>query len=87
MNYFANCSSRLLFSLFLAANYLVAHAASPSSCPPVIGEKAMMLSSLQTIGTNRRMAQLCGVAPKAFEKRVQEEVETLKPCLNESGIS
>jgi hypothetical protein len=47
----------------------------------------MMLSSLQTIGTNRRMAQLCGVAPKAIEKRVQEEVETLKPCLNERGIS
>lgn len=79
--------SRLAGGVILVFGCAAAHAAPSSSCPPVIGEKTMMLSSLQTLGTNRRMAQLCGVPAQAIQQRVQESIKAFKPCLDELGIT
>lgn len=77
---------RLACGIVITSACTAAFAAAPSACPPVIGEKAMMLSALQTIGTNRRMAELCGIPARTIQKRVAEEVRALKPCLDERGI-
>lgn len=63
------------------------YADSTSVCPPVMGDRSMMLGSLRTLGTNRRMAELGGVPKPTINRKVNESLEKLMPCLRELGVS
>ncbi len=75
-----------LCGIALAVGCAASYSAPLSACPPVLGEKDTMLSLLQALGANRRMAQICGVQPQAIQRRVQESMAQFKPCLDELGV-
>ena len=58
-----------------------------SVCPPVVGERKMMLSVVYTMGSNNQLGRICKVSEKVIQEKGGARLATLKPCLLERGIT
>lgn len=57
-----------------------------SVCPPVIGERTMMLNSVSNVGIQKRYGELCKVPSAAIQRSTTKALDALHPCLAELGV-
>jgi hypothetical protein len=75
---------------FLSLAFLSIHAlAAPpaqSSCPPILGERDNMMTSVANIGFKKRIGHLCAVPQTALSSEAASAMKSFKPCLDELGV-
>jgi hypothetical protein len=77
---------RILIAVAACCTASLAGAAPSAVCPPVLGERDMMLNTMSNMGSNKRWAELCKLAKARIDKMVNEGLQANRPCLNERGI-
>jgi hypothetical protein len=63
-------------------------AADPANsvCPPVLGERDLMLTSVSAVGFKKRMGEFCAVPGLTIQSKTAEALKVLGPCLQELGV-
>ncbi|MGW8394322.1 hypothetical protein [Pseudoduganella sp. HUAS MS19] len=77
---------RVLLTVVACLAVHPASAKPATACPPVIGERDMMVGSVVTLGTNKRIGELCKIEAPRVQKMVAKNMMALKPCLQELGV-
>jgi SpoVK/Ycf46/Vps4 family AAA+-type ATPase len=75
-----------VLALCSAAATAAAKPPALSVCPPVIGERDMMLSSVSNVGTQKRYGELCKVPQATIQRNIKKSLDALQPCLSELGV-
>lgn len=77
---------RMLIAVVVCCAANLAAAAPSTVCPPVLGERDMMLTTMSNMGSSKRWAELCKLAKPRIDKMVNESLQAHRPCLNERAI-
>jgi hypothetical protein len=66
----------------LAANTV--YAAPDAVCP---ASRNALIADFAKVGQNKRLGELCRIAPPRIAKMVEGKMAALKPCLQQLGVS